>query len=280
MFTEIKHTLRRMRGTILGWGIGLFLYSLLMQYFFTSLEMMEGIQDMLDTYPPEMKAFFPNMTDMASPAGYIDTYFFSMMTLIIGIFAIGACAGLLVGHEEKGILDLLIAYPISRSGMFWGRFIGFMLATAAILIIAWLGWVIPLAGPGLGVSGFALLLSFFPLFAFLVLFGALTLLLSLLLPAARLAGGLSGGLLVANYLLVGLSGLNPDLKPLYKLTPMYFFQGGKAIEGLDLGALLGLLGGALLFALLAWWRFERREIRVGGEGGWSLPKLLLLGKKV
>jgi hypothetical protein len=36
----------------------------------------------------------------------------------------------------------------------------------------------------------------------------------------------------------------------------------------------------LLFALLAWWRFERREIRVGGEGGWSLPRLLLLGKKV
>ncbi len=27
-----------------------------------------------------------------------------------------------------------------------------------------------------------------------------------------------------------------------------------------------------VFALLAWWRFERRDIRVGGEGGWRLPR--------
>jgi ABC-2 type transport system permease protein len=279
MFTEIKHTLRRMRGSILGWGIGLLLYGVMMQYFYTSVEMMEGVQEMLDSYPPEMMAFFPNIRDIASPAGYMDTYFFSMMTLIIGIFAIGACAGLLVSHEEKGILDLLIAYPISRSGMFWGRVIGFLLATAVILIFAWLGWVIPLAGPGLEVNAFKILLPFIPLFAFLVLLGVLTLLFSLLLPAARLAGGLSGALLVANYLLVGLSSMNPDLKPIFELTPMYFFQGGMAIEGLDWGALLGLFGFALLFALLAWWRFQRREIRVGGEGGWSLPRLLSLERK-
>jgi ABC-2 type transport system permease protein len=37
--------------------------------------------------------------------------------------------------------------------------------------------------------------------------------------------------------------------------------------------LLGLLGVAALFTLLAWWRFERRDIRVGGEGGWQLPLL-------
>jgi ABC-2 type transport system permease protein len=85
--------------------------------------------------------------------------------------------------------------------------------------------------------------------------------------------------LVGNYLLVGLSSMNPDLKPIFELTPMYFFQGGMAIEGLDWAALLGLLGFALLFALLAWWRFQRREIRVGGEGGWSLPGLLSLGRK-
>jgi hypothetical protein len=32
---------------------------------------------------------------------------------------------------------------------------------------------------------------------------------------------------------------------------------------------LGLLLASLLLALLAWWRFQRREIRVGGEGGWN-----------
>jgi hypothetical protein len=33
------------------------------------------------------------------------------------------------------------------------------------------------------------------------------------------------------------------------------------------------VGVSLVFVLLAWWRFERRDIRVGGEGGWNLPSL-------
>jgi len=34
---------------------------------------------------------------------------------------------------------------------------------------------------------------------------------------------------------------------------------------------LGLLGVAALFTLVAWWRFQRRDIRVAGEGGWQFP---------
>jgi hypothetical protein len=35
------------------------------------------------------------------------------------------------------------------------------------------------------------------------------------------------------------------------------------------------MGLAVLFLLLAWMLFERRDIRVGGEGGWRLPKVNL-----
>ena len=278
MFTEIKHTLRRMRGAIIGWSIGLFAYGLMMANFFTSLEMMEGFLENLENYPPEMLAFFPNIFDIMSPKGYMDTYYFSYMTLIIGFFAVTACANLLVGDEEKGILDLLVSYPVSRSGFYWGRLIGFLIATAIILLISWLGWLIPAGSSGLNLTAVELLRPFLPLYVVLVLFGAMALLSSLLLPAARMATGLAGGLLLVNYLLVGLANLNPDLSAIYELTPLYFYQGGAAIDGIDWGSLLGLTGITLAFALLAWWRFQRREIRVGGEGGWKLPKLAFRGR--
>jgi ABC-2 type transport system permease protein len=210
--------------------------------------------------------------------GYMDTYYFSYMTIILGIFAISACANLLVSDEEKGTLDLLMAYPVSRSGFFWGRFLGFLIATMSILLISWLGWLIPAGSSGLELSAIEMLRPFLPLFVVLVLFGALALLLSMLLPAARLASGLAGGLLIVNFLLIGLANINPDMMPIYELTPLHFYQGGAAIGGLDWGNLLGLAGIALLLTLLAWWRFQRREIRVGGEGGWKLPRLAILGK--
>ena len=168
---------------------------------------------------------------------------------------------------------------ISRSGFFWGRFVGFLTATAAILLISWLGWLIPAGSSGLELGAIEMLRPFLPLFVVLMLFGALALLFSMLLPAARMATGLAGGLLIVNFLLIGLANINPDLMPLYEFTPLYFYQGGAAIGGLEWGSLFGLAGISILFALLAWWRFQRREIRVGGEGAWKLPKLAFLGKR-
>jgi ABC-2 type transport system permease protein len=278
MFTEIKHTMRRMRGAIIGWGIGLFLYGLLMASFYSSMEMMEDFTEILENYPPEMLAFFPSISEIMTPPGYMDTYYFSYMTLIIGIFAVSACANLLVGDEEKGILDLLVSYPVSRSGFFWGRFIGFLVAMAMIFLISWLGWLIPAGRSGLELSAIELLRPFLPLFVILALFSGLALLFSMLLPSARSAVGLAGGLLVVNFLLVGLANINPDLQSFYELTPLYFYQGGSAIGGIDWLNLLGLAGAAFILILLAWWRFQRREIRVGGEGGWKLPRLAFLNR--
>lgn len=272
MFAEFKHTLRKKRGALIGWGIGLFLYGFMMSSFYSNIkEIGDQMEMLLSSYPPELLAFFPTITEFATPVGYLDTYFFAYMPLIIGIFTIGTGAGLLVSDEEKGILDLVMAHPVSRASLFWGRVLAYLLITVLILLIGWLGWLIPAKNAGLTLSAVEILIPYLPLFANLLIFGSLALLLSLVLPSVRTAGGLTGALLVANFLLVGISNINNDFQPLYELTPFYFTQGAKAIESLDWGAFAGLTGISILFILLAWWRFNRRDIRVGGEGGWGLP---------
>jgi hypothetical protein len=53
--------------------------------------------------------------------------------------------------------------------------------------------------------------------------------------------------------------------------PYAYYQGSEAINGLNWGWLLGLLTVSAVFLLLAWWRFQNRDIRVAGEGSWRLP---------
>lgn len=273
MGAEFKHTLRRLRGQLFGWSLGVFLYALMMSAFFSSIATMgDQFEALLESYPPEFLAFFPRIEEFSSPVGYLDTYYFSYMPLILGIFAIGAGARLLVGDEEEGILDLVLAHPVTRSQLFWGRFAGYLCALGVVIGVGWLGWVLMAAESGLNLSMLELLLPNLPLLALLVLFGALGLMLSLLLPSRRMASGLTAALLVSNFLLIGISGLNRDLEPVYELTPFYFNQGASAIQGLNLSWLLGLLGAGLVFILVAWWRFLGRDIRVGGEGGWRLPQ--------
>lgn len=270
MFAEFIHTLKRTRGSIIGWSIGLGLYGLFMVSFFSTMQGIEGIEELLASYPPEMLAFFgDSIQAITTPMGYIDTYYFVYMPVIVGIFAVGIGANLLAGDEEKGILDLVLAHPVTRPGLFWGRVLASVVATLIILLFSWLSWAIPSGNSGMDVSWGELLLPFFPLLAILLLTMAVALFLSMALPAARLASMLTGSLLVANFLLVGLANLNDNLASVIKITPLHYYQGGKAMEGLNGNWLLGLLTVAALFTLAAWQLFERRDIRVGGERGWQ-----------
>jgi ABC-2 type transport system permease protein len=271
MLAELKHTLRRLRGQILAWGIGLFLFSLMMAFFFSTMGEMEGLQEMIAHYPEEILAFFGDAFSLNTPQGYLDTYYFSMMTLILGIFAIGACAGLVVGDEEKGILDLVMAHPVSRTSLFWGRLLGFTIALLTIHFLGWLGWVVSAGGSGLDLTWVEFLRPYLSLFAVLLLFGTITLFFSLIVPAGRVAAMISGAILVGSYLLVGLARMNPDIESIARFTPLYYYQGGSAITELNWGWLIGLLAGSLFPAVAAWLLFRQREIRVGGERSWRFP---------
>ncbi len=275
MWAEFKHALRRLRGRIIGWSIGVGLYSLMMVFMYDVVRDMMGIEDLLAAYPPEIMAFV-GVTDafaIMTPAGYLEAYFFNYMTVIIGIFVIGAATGMLVGDEERGLLDLILAHPISRTALFASRALALVVATAVILLVNWLCWAIPSGQTQLDLSWGQFLLPFIPLLAQLLLFGALALLLSFWLPSARLAGMITGALLVGNYLLMGLYRLNDNLEAIVKLTPLYYYQGGQAAHGLEWGWLAGAVVATLLLTAVSWQLFQRRDIRVGGEGGWGSFRL-------
>ncbi len=274
MLAEFKNTLRRMRGQIIGWSVGVALYGIFMAFFYPSiLEMGDMWEEYISIFPEAMLAFFENMYAIATPMGYLDVYFFSYMHLIVGILAISAGAGLLVGDEEKGVLDLVLAQPVSRTKLFFGRLLGLLTSLGIILTAGWLSWALPAGSVGLDLSWLQLLRPFLPLFAVLLLFAVMALLLSMVVPAARIAGMITGAVLVGNYLLLGLSNINDKLQPIMEYTPLRYYQGGNAIDGLKGSWLAGLLLAALPLIAGAWLLFKQRDIRVGGERSWKFLTL-------
>lgn len=270
LMTEFTQTLRRLRGQILGWGIGLASYGLLMGAMFSSINQIEGLDELLANYPQEFLAFMGDVSTFSTPSGYFGTYFSNLVPLFLVIFAVSTAAGLLAGDEERGTLDLVMAYPLSRWALFAGRALGYIVALGLVLLISYLGWLVVLPWSGMDVSALQLLRPFVPLFGLMLLFGGLALPLSLLLPSARMASTVAGGLLVANFLLAGLARINDSLQPIMNLTPFAFYQQGDAMDGLNWGWALGLMAVGLLFIVIAGFVFNRRDIRVGGEKGWSL----------
>jgi len=275
MLTTLRYTFVWLRGQILGWGLGIAALGLILVPFYDP-EILEDYLKMAESLPSEFLAFFGgDISTLTTPEGFLGMYSFSMLPVIIGIFAVIVGSGLFASDEESGRLDLIVAHPVSRTGLFWGRLLAFVAATVAILILGWLGFSVLLGVSSLGISWGEMALPFLPLLAQTLIYGTLALLFSMVLPARSLAAMAAGVVMVASYLISSMGSLNENLALIARFLPYEYFQGGDAIRGLNVAWLLGLLAVSALLALLAWWRFERRDIRVGGEGGWRLPSLSL-----
>ncbi|MCS7010911.1 MAG: ABC transporter permease [Anaerolineales bacterium] len=274
MFVVFKHSLQRSLGAMLGWGLSLGLITFyLMALYKPILEQQTELRRLLDAYGEAMLAFFGGRLDIFSPAGYLDFAFFSYIAVVVGFFPIVSGAGLLSTDEERGVLDLLLAYPISRTALFFGRFLALLVSIMVILTLSWIGFALGLPLAELDATPWQLWLPHLSMFAMMVLFGGLSLFLSLLLPKHSWATATAGSILVFNYVVTSMARVYENLETLNKFLPLKYYQGGQAVNGLDTGHFVALTGFGLLFTLLAWQLFLRRDIRVSGEGvWWSMKK--------
>jgi len=275
LWTTFRYTFINLRGQILGWGLGLGLYGLMIVPMYeTFAGQREQFQQMIASYPPEFLAFFgATVNSMLTPAGFLGMYAFSMLPVIIGIFAVLAGSGLIVSDEERGRLDLIMAHPVGRSAFFFGRFLALLAACLAIMLLAWLGFCLLLSGSSLGVNAGQMAVPFLSLLAQTLVYAMLALMLSMFLPARSLAAVVSGAVMLFSYLITSLAFMDERMATLAKLMPYHYFQTTLSIQELNLGWLFALLGISTFMVLVAWLRFFRRDIRLNGEGSWRLSFL-------
>ncbi len=270
LWTTFRYTFTGMRWQIIGWGLGVALYGLMIIPMYESLGADQGkFQQMIAGYPPEFLAFFgADVNSPLTPAGFLGMYAFSMLPVILGVFSIIAGSGLIVNDEERGRLDLIIAHPVGRPPFYWGRFLGLLGAAASIMILNWLGFSILLGRSSLGVSWGQMAVPFLSLLVQLLLYAALALLLSMLLPSRSLAAMLTAIVMVLSYLLSSLSFLDDRIAAVAKALPYHYYQSVLSFDQLDLTSLLLLLAISLGMSLLAYVLFNLRDIRLSGEGSW------------
>jgi ABC-2 type transport system permease protein len=270
LWTTFRYTFTNLRWQIIGWGLGLALYGLMIVPMYETLGAQpERFQQMIANYPPEFLAFFgADVNSPITPAGFLGMYAFSMLPVIIGIFAVIAGSGLIVSDEEQGRMDLIIAHPVGRPPFFWGRFLGVLAASLSIVVLGWLGFCLLLGRSSLGVTWGQMAIPFLSVFVQILIFVTIALLLSMLLPSRNLTAMITGAILVISYMISSLTFLNEGLELVSRFFPYHYFQAVLSFQELNLTWLFSLLGISLFMTLLAYLRFYRRDIRLSGEGSW------------
>lgn len=219
---------------------------------------------MMDVQLPEFMSALMGTMDYTSAVGYLNSTFFTLIgSLLVVIFSLTIGARGIAGEEESGMLDVLLAHPVSRTRFALERFAALTTATGLFGVVSWAAvsmgsWLaemgIPLGNIAAACTGLAFMGLVMGSVAFAV--GAST-------GRVSVALGVTSGVALASFLVNNLAPVFDGLDAVQKLSPFYYYLSGDPLrEGLDAGGLAVLTFTALVFAGLAIWGFNRRDVVV------------------
>ena len=272
-YIVFKHSYIRSLKYTLGWAIPLLILGAITLPFYDLVaENEKQIRPIIRGLSPIIKSFIGGelAEELLTPQGYVSQRYFSFIPVMLGLFGAISGSGMLVGDEEKGYLDLLMSSPTSRTTLFFGRLVSMILNIVTIILFGWLGLLIGvLESDSLDFSAGQLILPYYSVFAVTQFFATLALYLSLIMPSRSSAAMATGIFVLAGFIVTTLSAAIPGLKLFAMFSPITYFQ-ANAINGLNIYPLVGLLICATTLSILAYFKFNSRDLRIMGESGWSI----------
>ncbi|EYB67169.1 hypothetical protein DEIPH_ctg050orf0018 [Deinococcus phoenicis] len=235
------------------------LYVLLILAFYPSIKNDPAVTEVMQKLPAALRSLFGE--DFSTPAGYVGGRLFSLMPVLLTLFAALSGSALIAGAEARGLLEWPLAQPLPRGALLAGR------ALALLVMLLGLGFVLFLSTWALGQVFQA------PLPAARVLqtaalhtlgawvFGALALAVGAATGRPGLASAVGAGLGIGLVVLHTLSGQVPALQDVAWLNPWHAALAEAplrhAVGGAPLLVCL-LLGG--VWVLLAAPFFQNRDV--------------------
>lgn len=255
-------TLHDLRGGLIGWGVALALTAALLIGIYPAFTGMAQLQQMIETAPPGLKVLYGRFADMTTLEGFLAVEGFNMfLPVLFLVYAIITGSALVGGEEERGTLDLLLAYPVPRWRVVMEKLAGLLVATVILAAIMALGFVAGGLAAGVSADYGRIVVGTMNLVPLTLLFGVIAFLVTCAGLGRGAAGGLAGVLATGAYLVDALAPLVEALDQPSRYLPFYLYGGGLPLkEGVNLGHVAALLGAALALAGVSIWAFQRRDV--------------------
>lgn len=256
---------RNWRGAFF-WGIGVGLIAWLQIIILPDVDSLQRMAELMESLPPSMMQMFGggDASFMATPEGYLSVRFFSLMPVVISIYAVMAGLNVTANEEDLGIMDMLVSLPLPRWRVIVERLLAFSLLTCLILLLTSLGlWTGVAMSPIFQIPAAILFTSTFAMLPLLLAVQAFTVLVATILRRRSGAMALAFVFVIGGYFLNALGGAATGtiLYDLSALSVFRYYDGSQVfMNGLVWGDMVLMSAVALLFAAGGVWFFQRRDI--------------------
>lgn len=265
MLAVLRMTLRDQRRTTLGWCAGFAVLTSLYAAVWPAIRDDARRYDELVAGLPDAMRGLVGDTGFGSAAGFVTTELLAVTgPLLLTVLAVLLGCRAVAGDEEAGLLDLVLAQPVSRRRLVLER--AAAVGVTLLAVTATTGLVLVAAGPlvdlPLGVAriGGAMLL----LALLAADFGALAIAVGAVTGRATLARVLPAVVAVGLYLAHAFASSAAFFDRLDTVSPFAVLLHAAPLQrGLDAGAVAGLALPAVALACVAAWGVGRRDLHGG-----------------
>jgi ABC-2 type transport system permease protein len=253
------------RRSIAWWVIGMVALAGLTVAFYPAIRNdAESFEELFRAFPPELLSIFgiDDPASLVTATGLVNSRLYSGFgPVILAVLGIVLGTGAIVGEEEAGTLNLLLAQPVSRAQIIVEK-----AAAAAVLVgivaaalFLTLSVVNPLMDLGFRFSG--ILAANLLLWLFAMVFYTFTVAVGAISGSRSLTVGGAAGTTAALFFVNGLAPLVDEIAWMQKLTPFYWLQNPNPLaNGFDLGAIAIFIIVSAVGTAAAIWAFDRRDI--------------------
>jgi ABC-2 type transport system permease protein len=254
-------TLYDRRHALLWWGVAVVVTTLSFVAMYRAVLDVPDVDQLVQSYPQAFREVF-EMTDITSPAGYLHTYFLSLMApLLFLVYAIGFGGSTTTEEERDRTIDLLATLPISRVRIVAEKALAMVLASSSLGLLMFVSLWVGAALVGMEISPWRLAAGSSSVVLLGLCFGGVALLVGALTGRRGTSLGIAGALGAAAFALNMLAPLSDGLGRVRVLSPAYHAVGVEPLRnGLEPGStavLVVVTGVMLIGAALV---FERREL--------------------
>lgn len=254
------------RYTILWVSVGLALFGLLVVALYPiTLEDIEQLAASLESLPESLVSLMGGSLNLADPVVWTNSQFFLWAVLVLGAVVMAQAFNAVTNPERNGTMDTMLAFPLSRRQVLVGRYLNTIVTLLIVLTVVfltllactriWQEFDIPVGDLAALVYGSLIIL---------IPYATFTYALTTFIPSSKhWAGAIAYAIFFGMYFFHGVVGTSADLRQFQPLFLFDYYNGTRIVqEGVDINNILIMAAVTIVFAVLAWWRIEEKELGV------------------
>jgi ABC-2 type transport system permease protein len=257
----LRRTLREQRIQFTAWSLVVLLLGFITVIIYPSFKDAFAAFDQSGAF----QEFAGEAGSVSSPAGYLNTEFFSYIPLLVLIAVVIAGTGAVAGEESAGTLDLVLAQPVSRRRVLLEKTAALLILLVAVVLVSIPGLVAAKLIVDFDMSILKVTLAALYMIPLALLFLSLAVFSSAALANRTAATILVVAAAIAGYFLNTLGAFVDALEQPRKLSPFYWADFSRVmVHGVDFGRAAVFVAISLAFVVAAVFVLERRDIATHG----------------